>query len=118
MKLKQVDYKTFEINGIYHSLPKRVRQSILFKDVIAVRISSRKSDPEFGKDFEGGNVFILNYKGIVWQFGKKSITNIWEIDENTLGMYDGQADIWVDVNELKVTRTIWNPWGLDNPEKY
>ena len=33
-------------------------------------------------------------------------------------MYDGQADIWVDVDKKEVVRMIWNPWGLDNPEQY
>lgn len=69
-------------------------------------------------DLKGSNIFIANGDGIIWQYPKKGwITNIWKIDNNTLGMYDGQIDIWVDVNKKEIIRTIWNPWGLDNPEK-
>ncbi|WP_318308872.1 hypothetical protein [Flagellimonas crocea] len=114
------DYNIMRISGYNIKFPARIRQYINFieKDKIAVMIGSKKEDLEYEQKKIIGNVFIADFTGILWQFDKNTIVNIWEIDENTLGMYDGQADIWVDVNELKVTRTIWNPWGLDNPEKY
>ncbi len=68
---------------------------------------------------KSGNVLIFNNLGnIVWEYEHKNyISEIWKKDENTLCMYDGQTDIWVDINKLEVVRRIWNPWGLHNPKK-
>jgi hypothetical protein len=87
-------------------------------DFTVVLVEAKKSDIEYGVDLDGGNIFFANENGILWQYPKKGyLSNIWKIDENTLGMYDGQTDIWLDVNKKEVIRMIWNPWGLDNPEK-
>ncbi len=117
MIFNQTDYKSLSIGSNKIELPKRIRQLESFQGHIAVRIGSKKTDTEFKKEFDGGNVFILNESGIVWQYDKKTITEIWKKNEHTLCMYDGQADIWVDINKQKVVRTIWNPWGLDNPKE-
>ena len=68
---------------------------------------------------KSGNVLIYNKFGnIVWEYERKNcISEIWKKDDNTFCMYDGQADIWVDINKLKVVRMIWNPWGLNKNEK-
>lgn len=118
MRFERLDYKTISIEGKRIDLPKRIKQLEAWSNKIAVRIGSKKTDPEYSQDFIGGNVYILGVEGVLWQFDKKTISSIWKKDENTLCMYDGQTDIWVDINKLEVVRMIWNPWGLDEPEKY
>ncbi|NDW11225.1 hypothetical protein [Dysgonomonas sp. 520] len=113
-------YNQLKLSGYNVTFPARIRQYINFfkKDRVAVLIGAKKTDREYGIHFKGeGNVFVANYEGIIGQ-SKQIISNIWYIDENTLGMYDGQADLWFDINKMEVIRTIWNPWGLDKPEKY
>lgn len=114
------NYNVLKIDNRKVSFPERVRQFEIFDDLVAVRVNAKKNDPEYNIELkEGGNIFIANRNGITWQYPKKGyIATIWKINEHTLGMYDGQTDIWVDINKLDVVRMIWNPWGLDNPEKY
>ena len=113
------DYNKLKINSHKVLFPKRVRQFEIYNEFVAVLVESKKADSEYGTDLLGGNIFFANEKGIFWQFPKEGfMSNIWKIDENTLGIYDGQADLWLDVNKKEIIRTIWNPWGLDNPEKY
>lgn len=112
------DYNKIRISGYNIVFPERIRQyeNFIKIDKVAVMVGAKKGDSEYGNDLKGGNIFIANYEGIIWQ-SKEFIVNIWKINENTLGMYDGQTDIWVDVNKMEVVRMIWNPWGMDNPEK-
>jgi hypothetical protein len=114
------DYRTISIFGFKISFPERIKQYEIFGDRVAVRVNANKADPEFGGDLNGSNVFIADANGIIWQYPPKKgwISNIWKKDENTLCMYDGTSDVWVDVNKLEVIRMIWNPWGLDEPEQY
>ena len=113
------DYNTLEINFRKIKFPQRIFQFEKFENKVAVLVSAKKDDPEGGKKLEGSNIFIANENGIVWQYPTKGwISNIWKKDENTLCMYDGTSDVWVDVKKLEVVRMIWNPWGLDEPEKY
>lgn len=119
MQIKQLDYKTISINGNQFILPQRIRQIIeLNEQTIVIRIGSKKSDKEFEIELTDGYIYFMNEDGITGKYNNLSICNLWKIDENTLGMYDGQSDLWLDVNKKEIVRMIWNPWGLDNPEKY
>ncbi len=102
---EQLKDDCLKIGDLKITIDKGINSIEEFDSVIAVM--SKLSD-----------VFLLNESGIVWQYSKNTITEIWRKDKNTLCMYDGQADIWLDVNKLEVIRTIWNPWGLDNPENF
>jgi len=119
MQIKQLDYKTILINENEIVFPKRIRQIIeINNNITVVRLGSKKSDPEYHVQLAEGYIFFINENGIINNYNNPSITNIWKIDKNTLGMYDGQADLWLDVNKKEVIRMIWNPWGLDNPENF
>ncbi|MBP1640605.1 MAG: hypothetical protein H6Q17_2188 [Bacteroidetes bacterium] len=113
------DYNKLKINSHKITFPKRIRQFVIYNEFVVILVESKKNDPEYGVDLSGGNIFFANDKGIFWQYPTPGfMSNIWKINENILGMYDGQSDLWLDVNKKEIVRAIWNPWGFDNPEKY
>jgi hypothetical protein len=117
MEIKLEDYKTIIVDKKKYVLPKRIEQYIILSEnVIAISVYSRKMDVEYGVKLDGGYLFFIKDEQLL-QFNV-TISNMWKKDNNTLGIYDGVETLYLDINKMEIIRSIWNPWGLDNPEKY
>lgn len=99
--------------------PGEISQWVLYETFVAVLLSD--IEDSFKSNLGGGNIFFANEKGIFWQLPAIKpiyMSHIWKKDEKTLGIYDGQYDLWLDVNSKEYIKEIWNPWGMPNPERY
>jgi len=124
MEVKLEDYKTIIVNGNKFVLPKRIQQYVIINEVtIAIFVYSQKTDAEYEikladakYGINGGHLFLVK-DGKLHQFNVV-VSNIWKKDDNTLGIYTGDYTEYLDINKMEIVKSIWNPWGLDNPEKY
>lgn len=109
------NYKTLKIFDMRIEFSMRIKQYEIYKDCVAVFLKAEKEDIEFDANSIGGEIILVNKEGIFWKFVGRAISKIWKIDSYTLGMYEKDADLWLDINKKEFIKMIWNPLGLDSP---
>lgn len=119
MSVTKENSQSLKVLNLTIDFPGEISQWVLYETFVAVLLSD--IEDSFKSNLGGGNIFFANEKGIFWQLPAIKpiyMSHIWKKDEKTLGIYDGQYDLWLDVNSKEYIKEIWNPWGMPNPERY